>query len=90
MCLHEGCSRRFTGEEFDEDFADISAVGIADATAHWPPHVSATVKDLVLCASGKCLCQQSMRKRMPVAEALDTLSTLTGVDGDCHERFRCC
>jgi hypothetical protein len=38
--------------------------------------VSTAIKDLALSPHGKCLCHQSQRKRLPLVEALRTLSAL--------------
>ena len=67
-------------EDFDEDFADIDAAQLADATAGWPSRAAAAFKDLVRStASG--LCHASVRKRLTVAAALATLTSLADDDG---------
>jgi len=67
-------------EDFDEDFADIDAARLADANAGWPPHAVAAFKDLVRSAASG-LCHGSVRKRLPVAAALATLTSLADEDG---------
>jgi interleukin-1 receptor-associated kinase 1 len=67
-------------EDFDEDFADIVAAQLADATAGWPPHAVAAFKDLVRSAASG-LCHGSVRKRLTVAAALATLTSLAKEDG---------
>jgi ankyrin repeat protein/serine/threonine protein kinase len=67
-------------EDFDEDFADIDAARLADATAGWPPHAVAAFKDLVRSAASG-LCHGSVRKRLPVAAVLATLTSLADEDG---------
>ena len=63
-------------EAFEMDFADIPSEQLADAAVGWPPHASAALKELVLCASAKCLCARSQRKRLPLSEVLATLTGL--------------
>ena len=67
-------------EDFDEDFADIDAARLADANAGWPPHAVAAFKDLVRSAASG-LCHPSVRKRLTVAAALATLTSLVDEDG---------
>ena len=63
-------------QAFDEDFADIDAAQLADGAMGWPSHVATVLKDLVRSASQKCLCHQSNRKKLAVADALTSLTTL--------------
>ena len=63
-------------EEQEEDFGDIDADRVADALAAWPSPVASALKELVLSSKSKCLCHQSQRKRLPVAEVLEVLQTL--------------
>tara|TARA_B110000046_G_scaffold156591_1_gene167468 strand:- start:252 stop:2024 length:1773 start_codon:yes stop_codon:yes gene_type:complete len=65
-------------EAFDDDFADIEAKQLAEPAANWPPDVATAIKELVRSASRKCLCHQSKRKKLALADALDTLSKLVG------------
>jgi len=64
-------------EALEEDFEDIEADKLASAVARWPPRVATAVKGLVRSASGKSLCHQSQRKRLALADALATLTTLS-------------
>ena len=67
-------------EEFELDFAEIDAEKLADAGADWPPLVATTIKDVVQSAvSG--LCHDKERKRLPIAAALATLTSLVDEDG---------
>ena len=73
--------RRRCEEAFDDDFADIDAARLADEAAGWPPHVATAIKDLVRSATQKGLCHQSSRKRLALADALATLTSLQGGGG---------
>ena len=63
-------------EDFDKDFEDIDAIQLADATAGWPPRVATKFKDLVRSAASGLCHGTSVRKRLKVADALATLSSL--------------
>jgi len=67
-------------ESFELDFPDIDAVKLADAEAGWPPHVAVAIKDVVRSAASG-LCHGSVRKRLTVATALATLTSLADDDG---------
>ena len=68
-------------EDFDKDFEDIDAIQLADATAGWPPRVATKFKDLVRSAASGLCHGTSVRKRLKVADALATLSSLADEDG---------
>jgi interleukin-1 receptor-associated kinase 1 len=66
-------------EAFELDFPEIDAVKLADAGAGWPPHVARAIKDVVQSAASG-LCHPRDRKRLTVAAALATISSLDGED----------
>jgi interleukin-1 receptor-associated kinase 1 len=67
-------------EDFDEDFVDIDAAQLADASAGWPALAVAACKDAVRSAASG-LCHSSVRKRLTVAAALAILTSLADEDG---------
>ena len=68
-------------EEFELDFPEIDAKKLADAEAGWPPHVAVAIKDVVRSAASG-LCHGSVRKRLTVATALATLTSLADKEGN--------
>ena len=68
-------------EAFELDFPEIDAKKLADAEAGWPPHVAVAIKDVVRSAASG-LCHGSVRKRLTVATALATLTSLADKEGN--------
>ena len=67
--------------DFKLDFPEIEAAKLSDQDAGWPPRVAAAIKDAIRSAASG-LCHPSVRKRLTVAAALATLTSLDGEDGN--------
>jgi serine/threonine protein kinase len=67
--------------DFKLDFPEIEAAKLSDQDAGWPPRVAAAIKDVIRSAASG-LCHPSVRKRLTVADALATLTSLADGDGN--------